>query len=161
MLKDIFCYLSDYKVWKDITMNDLKAVNKKIGRIGTPIALTFLAGMLIYAFYKGYQIRHHFAFTTGSVTRIIGPAWGSTKYDIIYEYKVNGEVYSGNNSYNKCDGQNARQLGSLLLHKQFPVVYAVKSPSGGAMLLTQDYADKYKFQLPDSVRSYDSILSCK
>ena len=116
--------------------SDLKTINKKIGRIGTPIVLTFFAGLLTYGFYKGYQIRHHFAFTTGSVTRIIGPAWGSTKYDIIYEYRVNGEVYSGNNAYNKCDGQNARQLGSLLLHKQFPVIYAVKSPSGGTMLLT-------------------------
>ncbi len=142
-------------------MNDFKAINEKIGRIGTPIVLVFLAGMLIYTFYKVYQIRHHFAFTTGRVTRIIGPAWGSTKYDIIYEYKVNGKVYSSNNGYNKCDGQNSKQLGSLLLHKQFPVVYAVKSPSGGAMLLTQDFADKYKFQLPDSVRFYDSVLSCK
>jgi hypothetical protein len=140
---------------------DLKTLDKKIGRIGLPIVLTFFAGMLIYGFYKGYQIRHHFAFTTGWVTRIIGPAWGSTKYDIIYEYNVNGKVYSGNNGYNKCDGQNARQLGALLLHKQFPVVYAVKSPSGGVMLLRQDYADKYKFQLPDSVRFYDSVLSCQ
>ena len=142
-------------------VSDFKAVNEKIGRIGKPIVFVFLAGMLMYAFYKGYQIRHHFAFTPGKVTRIVGPAWGSTKFDIIFEYEVNGEVYSGNNGYNKCDGENATQLGSLLLHKQFPVVYAVKSPSGGAMLLTQDYADKYKFQLPDSVRFYDSALSCK
>ena len=37
-------------------MNDLKTSDKKIGRIGTPIVLTFFAGMLIYAFYKGYQM---------------------------------------------------------------------------------------------------------
>jgi hypothetical protein len=95
------------------------------------------------------------------VTRIIGPRWGDTKYDIIFEYTVNGEVHGGNNGYTKCDFQNAKQLGLLLLHKQFPVVYAVKSPSFGVMLLTQNYADKYKFQLPDSVKFYDSILSCK
>ena len=142
-------------------MADRNTTNKKIGLIGTPIVIAFFAGMLIYMFYKGYQIHHHFAFTTGRVTRIIGPAWGSTKYDIIYEYKVNGEAYSGNSGYNKCDGQNTRQLGSLLLHKQFPVVYAVNSPSGGAILLTQDFADKYNFQLPDSVKFYDSVISCK
>lgn len=142
-------------------MNELKTTNKKTGRIGTLIVLAFFAGMLIYVFYKEYQIRHHFAFTTGKVTRIIGPAWGSSKYDIIYEYKVNGEVYSGNNGYNTCNGENTGRLGSLFLHKQFPVVYAVKSPSGGAMLLTQGFADKYKFQLPDSVRFYDSVLSCQ
>ena len=66
--------------------SDLKTINKKIGRIGIPIVLFFFAGLLTYGFYKGYQIHHHFAFTTGSVTRIIGPAWGSTKYDIIFEY---------------------------------------------------------------------------
>jgi len=143
------------------TVDNLKTIDKKIRRIGTPIVLAFFSGMLIFMFYKGYQIRHHFAFTTGRVTRIIGPAWSSTKYDIIFEYKVNEEVYSSNNGYNHCDGQNHSQLRSLLLGKQFPVVYSVKSPSGGAMLLTQDFADKYKFQLPDSVRFYDSVLSCK
>ena len=142
-------------------MNDLKTLDKKIGRIGTPIVLAFFAGMLIYMFYKGYQIRHHFAFTTGRVTRVIGPAWGSTKYDIIYEYKVNGEFYWGHNGYSTCDRQNKAQLGQLFLGKQFAVVYAVRSPSGGTMLFTQDFSDKYKFQLPDSVRFYDSVLSCK
>jgi len=123
------------------------------------MVLAFFAGMLIYMFWNEYEFRYHFAFTTGRVTRIIGPAWGSTKYDIIFEYKANGEVYSGNNGYNKCNGQNTSQLGSLLLHKQFPVVYAIKSPSIGTMLLSQDFANKYKFQLPDSVRFYDSVLS--
>lgn len=142
-------------------MNDRNAIEEKIRQIGLPIFLTFFGGMLIYMFYKGYQIRNHFALANGRVTRIVGPAWGSNKYDIIFEYEVNGEIYGGNNGYNTCDGQNTKQLGSLFLHKQFPVVYAVKSPSAGFMLLTQDFADKYKFQLPDSVRFYDSILSCK
>jgi hypothetical protein len=130
-------------------------------RIGVAIVVTFFAGMLTYMFYKGYQFRHHVAFTPGRVTRIIGPAWGSTKYDLIFEYNVNGAVYSGNNGYNICDHQNRAQLKSLFLGKWFPVVYAVKSPSGGTMLLNQDFADKYKFQLPDSVRYIDSILSCQ
>jgi hypothetical protein len=142
-------------------MTDRNAAEEKIHRIGLPIVLTFFASMLIFMFYKGYQIRNHFAFATGRITRIIGPAWGSNKFDIIFEYKVNGEIYGGNNGYNTCNNENEKRLGTLFLKKQFPVVYALKSPSAGTMLLTQDFADKYKFQLPDSVRSYDSILSCK
>ncbi|HTI89834.1 MAG TPA: hypothetical protein VL727_04555 [Puia sp.] len=142
-------------------MSDFKTINKKIGDIGLPIVLAFLAIMLIYMFYKIYQIRHHFAFTPGRVTRINLPRWGSSKYTIIFEYKVAGEIYGGNNDYDLCDHQNKADLRALFLGKQFPVVYAVNSPSGGDMLLTQDYADKYKYQLPDSVKFYDSVLSCR
>jgi hypothetical protein len=142
-------------------MSDLKAIDKKIGRIGLPVILVFFACMISYGVYKGYQIHHHFAFTTGTVTGIIGPRWGDTKYDIIFEYKVNGEIYSNNDGYSTCEYLSHSKLVSLMVAKQFPVVYATKSPSGGFMLLTQDFANRYKFQLPDSVRFYDSVLSCK
>jgi hypothetical protein len=41
------------------------------------------------------------------------------------------------------------------------VVYGTKSPSGGVMLLNQDYANNFKYQLPDSVMFYDTVLNCK
>jgi hypothetical protein len=52
-------------------------------------------------------------------------------------------------------------MKDLLLGKQFPVVYGTKDPSAGTMLLSQDYADRFKYQLPDTVRFYDSVLNCK
>jgi hypothetical protein len=55
----------------------------------------------------------------------------------------------------------ATMIKALLLGKKFPVVYGTKSPSIGYMLLSQDYADKFKYTLPDSVRYYDSVLNCK
>jgi hypothetical protein len=135
---------------------------KKANKIGGYLALAFLIIMASLAIYKGYQIRHHFSFTTGIVTYITPPGYESSgDYSIVFEYKINGEVYHGNNNPNFCDGQNREQIKSLLLGKQFPVVYAVKSPSAGTMLLTQDNADRFKYTLPDSVRYYDSILTCK
>lgn len=112
--------------------------------------------------YKGYQFRHHFAFTTGTVTDITPPGYkGSGDYSIVFEYTVNGELYHGNNDLDFCRGQNRKQIGALLLGKRFPVVYGTKSPSGGGMLLSQSFADKFKYILPDSVRYYDSVLYCK
>jgi hypothetical protein len=137
----------------------MKGLNNKIGaRIVVSLFITGLLCML----YKGFQFRRHFAFTTGIVTAITPPGYkGSGDYSIIFEYTVNGELYHGNNNPNFCSSQNMAQIKALLLAKQFPVVYDTKSPSGGFMLLSQDYADKFKCTLPDSVRYYDSVLNCK
>jgi hypothetical protein len=143
-------------------INDSKMVNKQVNKIGGYIALAFLTGMLIFIFYKGYQLRHHFAFTTGRVSEITLPGYrNSGDYSVLFKYKVNGKVYSNNDDFNYCSGQSMAGMKSLLVDKQFPVVYAVKDPSGGFVLLTQEYADKYKYQLPDSIRYYDSVLTCK
>ncbi|HXB94206.1 MAG TPA: hypothetical protein VNU70_03570 [Puia sp.] len=143
-------------------MNDFKMVNTKINKIGGYIAAAILIGLVIFLFYKGYQIRHHFAFTTGRVVEITKPGWrNSGDYSVLFEYVVKGKMYGNNNNYNYCSGQSRAGMKSLLVGKQFPVVYAVKEPSGGFMLLTQQYAEKYKYQLPDSVLYYDSVLTCK
>jgi hypothetical protein len=135
---------------------------KKANKIGGYIALAFLIIGFLYMLYKGYQFRHHFAFTTGTVTYITPPGYKSSgDYSIVFEYKVNGEVYHGNNNPNFCEGQSREQIKALLLGKQFPVAYGIKSPSAGFMLLNQDYANKFKYTLPDSVRYYDSVLTCK
>jgi hypothetical protein len=135
---------------------------KKANKVGGYLALAFLIIMASIAIYKAYQIRHHFAFTTGRVTYITPPGYKSSgDYSIVFEYKVNGEVYHGNNNPNFCDGQSREQIKALLLGKRFPVVYGVKSPSAGFMLLNQDYANKFNYTLPDSVKFYDSVLTCK
>lgn len=135
---------------------------KKLNKIGGYFALAFLITIALVAIYKGYQIRHHFAFTTGIVKYITPPGYKSSgDYSIVFEYKVNGEVYHGNNNPDFCGSQNINQIKALLLGKQFPVVYGVKSPSAGVMLLNQDYANKFKYTLPDSVKFYNSVLTCK
>jgi hypothetical protein len=123
--------------------------------------LGLLAAGIAYLGWKGYQLRHHFAFTAGTVTRVSGPGRSAGDYSIIYTYEVGGKRYSNDNTYSFCPGQSRKGLGDLLVGKRFPVVYAVKDPWGGFMVLNQDYADKYHYQLPDSVRYYDTLLTCK
>ena len=52
-------------------------------------------------------------------------------------------------------------IKALLVGKIFPVAYAVESPIAATLLLTQDNADRFKFGLPDSVKFYDSVLTCQ
>jgi hypothetical protein len=133
---------------------------KKINKTHIVVSL-FVIGFLCMLYY-GYQFRKHFAFTTGTVAYITPPGYkGSGDYSIVFEYTVNGERYHGNNDLKFCAGQDRTQMKTLLLGKRFPVVYGTKSPSIGYMLLSQDYADKFKYTLPDSVRYYDSVLYCK
>jgi len=137
----------------------MKGINNKTGRniFVTLFILCFL-GMLV----KVYLFWHHFAFTTGMVTAITPPGYkGSGDYSIVFEYTVDGQRYKGNNDLKFCPGQDRERMKTLLLGKKFPVVYGTKSPSGGGMVLSQDYADKFKYKLPDSVRYYDSVLYCK
>jgi len=137
----------------------MKGLNNKIG---ARIVVSLFIIAFICMLYKVYQFWHHFAFTTGMVTAITPPGYKSSgDYSIVFVYTVNGELYHGNNNLEYCSGQNMDQIKALLLGKRFPVVYGIKSPSGGALVLSQDYADKFKYQLPDSVRYYDSVLYCK
>lgn len=135
---------------------------KKINRIGGIIALAFLISMVVIGIYKRHLLLNNFEITTGEVTEITPPGWkNSGDYSVLYEYKVKGKMYRSNNNYNYCRGQNMTEIKSLLVGKQFPVAYAVKDASTGTILLKQEDADRFKYQLPDSVRYYDSVLSCK
>lgn len=135
---------------------------KKLNKIFGPVIAALLIIGFIYMLYAGYQFRHHYAFAIGTVTEITPPGYKSSgDYSIIFKYKVNGKIYGGNNNLDFCNGQNRAQIKTLLIGKQFPVAYGIKSPSIGYMLLTQDYAYKFKYTLPDSVKYYDSVLYCK
>jgi hypothetical protein len=137
----------------------MEGINNKIGSY--IVVSLFVIGFLCML-YKAYQFWHHFAFTTGTVIAITPPGYKSSgDYSIIFKYTVNGESYHGNNNPNFCSGQNRAQIKALLLGKQFPVVYGTKGPSAGVMLLNQDYANKFNYTLPDSIRYYDSVLNCK
>jgi hypothetical protein len=131
-------------------------------KVGARIAVSILVVGFLCMLYFGFQFRHHFAITTGTVTSITPPGYkGPGDYSIVFEYTVNGELYHGNNDLEFCRGQDRERLKALLLGKRFPVAYGTKSPSIGYMLLNQEYANKFKFTLPDSVRYYDTVLNCK
>jgi hypothetical protein len=135
---------------------------KKINSLVGPIIAAFLIIGVIYAFYKSDQLHHHYAFTNGMVTQITSPGYKNYgDYSVLYEYKVNGQTYHDNDNCKYCPGQNMGQIKALLIGKKFPVAYGTKDASAGVLLLTQDDADKFKYTLPDSVKFYDSVLTCK
>ena len=134
----------------------------KLKRPRKYLVLTFLIIAFLAMIYKAYQFRHNFAFTIGQVIRITPPGYRTTgDYSVLYEYEINNTVYTESNSYNYCGFQNMAQIKALLIGKHFPVAYGTKDPSTGTMLLTQENADIFKYQLPDSLRVYDTILTCK
>ena len=134
---------------------------KKNKTVGYLFISFFIIGFLCMIYY-GYQFWHHFAFISGKAIAVTPASYkGSGDYSIVFEYTVDGKLYHGNDDPNFCRGQDRAQIKDLLLGKPFPVVYGIKSPSVGHMLLNQDYADKFKYTLPDLVRYYDSVLNCK
>ncbi len=135
---------------------------KKLNHTGNYLGLALFFVAFLAMLYNAYQFRHHFAFTVGRVTRITPPRYRTTgNYSVLYEYKVKDKVYSQHNSYNYCRGQTMAQIRTLLIGKHFPVAYGTKDNSAATMLLTQENADKFKYTLPDSLRIYDTILTCK
>jgi len=106
----------------------MKTSKNIAGYIALSVFIIFIVCML----YKGYQFRHHFAFTKGTVIKITNSGYKSSgDYSVIFEYTVNGEIYHGNNNRDYCAGQSMTKIKALLIGKQFPVVYGTQSPSGG------------------------------
>jgi hypothetical protein len=131
----------------------------KIG--GIAVLMLFALGILIL-FYRRHQLLTNYKFTTGIVVGITGPGYhNGGDYSILYDYWVDHRKYHRNVNYSYCRGWNRSKLKLLLVGKQFPLAYAMKDPGACSMLLTQENADRFKYQLPDSVRYYDSILTCK
>jgi hypothetical protein len=113
-------------------MNDLKTVNKKANKTGGYIAVAFLIGMLIFIFYKKYQLVHHFSFTLGRVTEITKPGWKNYgDYSVLYEHEVNGKRYKANSNFKYCHGQSMSGLNSLLVGKDFSSRLCGRKPNCG------------------------------
>jgi len=143
-------------------MDDKKSSRKKLNKIGGYIVVLFLIGMLAFMLLERHRLLHRYEFTMGRVTEITKPGWRNYgDYSILYKYEVNGKEYKANSNFKYCPGQGMASLVSLLVGKQFPVAYAIESPFAADILLTQDNADRFKYILPDSVKFYDSVLTCK
>ena len=137
-------------------------MERKFNKIGGIIAIVFPITMLFIGLYKRHLLKQNFAFAAGRVTEITLPGWKSSgDYSILFEYQVGGKKYRSNDNYNYCDHLGQTKLRALLVGKYFPVAYSVKDASTGVLLLTEETAGRFHFQLPDSVKLYDSLLACK
>jgi len=144
---------------QDPKMHDMgRKINKILGTIG----LVLLVGGVAVMFYKQHQFMENYRFTIGRVTEINGPGWKSSgDYSVMFEYWVNKKVYRNNENYNYCGALGMSKIKSLLVGRQFPVAYSVNDPNTSTMLITLKNAERFKYQLPDSLRPYDSVLICK
>jgi hypothetical protein len=137
-------------------------MGKKINRICGIIMIFLLVMGVVTAFYKRHIFLKNYKFTVGRVTEITPPGWHSSgDYSVLYEYSLRGRLYKNNMNYNYCRHMSTAKLEVLLVGKSFPIAYAAGDESISSMLLTQENADRFHYQLPDSLKIYDSVITCK
>ncbi len=112
--------------------------------------------------YENFQFKNDFKITIGQVNKITTPGWkNSGDYSMIYEYKINGRKYTGNNNYEFCGTITMQKMSELLVNQYFPVAYSSKDMAQSSIIVTQKSADMFNYKIPDSLLVYDSILSCR
>jgi hypothetical protein len=125
-----------------------------------PIAFFVIVGVVIG--YRAILLKKDHQLTIGVVTSIDVSGYKSGgDYSINYEYFVNGQKYSDNYNSDFCSGQSIHKLNELLSGRRFPVAYSTRYPGDGVILITEGMAKKYNFVLPDSLKKYDSLVTCK
>lgn len=127
------------------------------------MVLLFFSTMLFFMFYRKHELLENYKITAGKVTEINRPGWKSYgDFSVHFEYIINGIKYKSDVNYKYCTGLGASKVNSLLVGKYFPIVYAVSDPQTSTILLTIENAARFKtYQLPDSLKRYDSVLHCK
>jgi hypothetical protein len=136
----------------------IKDVNKYTGFV----VLFFIVFWIGRSIYKNYQFKGDYKITIGRVNGIASSGWKSSgDYSLLYDYTINGIRYTANSNYNLCDGLSKDKVGSLVINKFFPVAYSVKDVTKSVIIITQKEATIFNYVIPDSLLSYDSLLTCK
>jgi hypothetical protein len=135
--------------------------HKKADQVGSIIAIAFALAMLVFIYGNRNLARHNYIIDYGRITAISPPASSGGYYTLFFDYHVNGKIFNGNSKFQFCNKEDIDQIKGLLIGKQFPVVFTKRSPDDGLLLFNQKNADKYDYQLADSIKRYDSILTCK
>lgn len=133
----------------------------KITKIVGFSLLAFCIIWIVKGFYDTYQLQNNYKITNGQVTRITNVLRQSDNWNLMYEYNINGKVFSGGGVYPLCGNLTFENLIRLLANKTFPVAYSTKDATQSVMILTKKNAERFDYKMPDSLLSYDSILTCK
>jgi hypothetical protein len=143
-------------------------MNRKTKLIVNFSVYSFLFGILAFALYRKQEYLKHYAFTKGRITEVTGRSYkGSGDYSILYSYKVQNKECHKKEEFNYCGDLNMKKLRALLEGREFTVAYSVSSNGVCTMLMTLGNADGLKYNLADSaqfydsLKHYDSILTCK
>lgn len=136
----------------------MKKKNKVVGIIFIGLVVIWVS----YNLFKAHQFKLNYSIAHGNIYKIDGPGWKSSgDYAVLYEYFINGKKFTGNNNYNFCGNLNFENLNTFLKNKTFPVLYSNTDNSQCILILTKSNAQRYNYNLPDSLLVYDSILTCK
>ena len=137
-------------------------MGKKTNKIGGILAVVFLIGWLLVSLLRIHQFRKDYKFADGQVIEVTITGWKSSgDYSVKYKYKVNNKMYFNDQNYNYCGYLNMTAVRLLLKGKSFAVAYSVSDPRMSTMLITFKNAGRFHYIFSDSLKIYDSILTCK
>ncbi len=134
---------------------------KKVNRTIGIVFILFCLLVIIRSFYSNHELENDFAVSVGKVNKVSNVLRQSGNWYFSYEYDINGKKFPGEGIHSLCGNLTLEKLRAFLVNKSFPVAYSRKDTSTSVMILTKDLADKFKYDLPDSLLMYDSILTCK
>ena len=137
-------------------------MGKKINKFTGILAATFLICGLILIFYKRHQFLEDYKFTRGKVIDVTTPGYKSSgDYSIMYTFKVNGKTHFNNENLNLCGNLTRAKVKILIAGKDFPIAYSANDPGTCTILVTLENAERFHYIFSDSLKKYDSILTCK
>jgi hypothetical protein len=137
----------NFRSWK--TYRNLPAI----------LFFTIVPGLM---FYRAWLVKKDHRFTIGVVTSVGEPGYRSTgDYAINYEYYLDGHRHYMNFNSKFCGNLTIHELNERLSGKHVAVAYSTQHPGDCVLLITLEMAEKYHFVMPDSLKVYDSLLTCK
>ena len=145
-----------------IQKNNNKMRNKKIiNIIGGCVFVSAIAIWVISNFYKYDQLSRNFAIAEGIVNQIAPATYKNNNRSILYEYTIEGKKYSGENSLSLCGGLTNDKVRTLLINQHFPVAYSPIDTSLSIIIITQKDAKRFNYKMTETMRKFDSVLTCK
>ena len=129
--------------------------------ISISIVIILIALFVVVGLFKRNEFEKHYITTSGMITDIVSAgSKNSGDYSVLYEFKVNGHTIQGSCNHYLCGSLTFDYLKGLLRNKSFPILYSTTASSQNVIVLTIKEATRFNFNIPDSIKKYDSIINC-
>ncbi|MBS1780159.1 MAG: hypothetical protein JST70_12580 [Bacteroidetes bacterium] len=130
-------------------MKPKKETPNKLNTIISVLVLSALIGMIIYSLFEREQLANNNCLTTGIVTQCKFLPRSGGRIGVRYHYTVNSKVFNGSSTR---IGLNQNDCDSLIIGKNFPVLYNPDNNCLSALLLTPGDFKTYTYKFPDSLK---------
>ena len=134
---------------------------KIINIIGGSIFVSVIVIWVINNFNKYDQLSRNFVIAEGIVNQIAPATYKNNNRSIIYEYTIEGKKYLGENSLSLCGDLTNDKVRTLLINQRFPEAYSPNDSSLSIIIITQKDAKRFNYKMTESLRKFDSVLTCK